>query len=1184
MYFNANGPRLAILKDLPLFTTANSAHGTSSRSVYGKQLFLAMRITTILLLSASLSASAAASAQHVTLSEKNVRIEKVFREIRKQTGYVFFYDKHLLLDVPSINVDVKNASVEQTLEDIFQGQPLAFAIEQKTITIFRKKIIEKPKEVDLPDVPYTIITGTVKDEKGYPLAGAGISLKGTKKGTITKTDGSFSIDANVGDVLEFSFIGYNNKEITVGSSDHLSVVLQIAEKAENDVVVVGYGTQKKVNLTGSVEVIKGKELVNRPTSTLSQALQGKVAGLNFTPGTYGFEPGAALGIQIRGQGSPLVIVDGVATTNLNGINPNDIASISVLKDAAASAIYGARAPYGVILITTKSGSVNGKLSINYAGNYSSIRPYNMPRMPDSYTTALAYNEASANTGTAHLYTDQTIDRILAYQADPKNTPETVPDPTNPTLWANTNTSNANYDWFNVFYGHGIRYQHNLSLSGGNKGFNFYLSGGYDKDGGVLQYGKDNYDRYNAIAKLEANLTDWIKFSSNTRYYNTSRNTPSYDNQGNYELLFHQVARTLPSQYMISPTGAYSVQSKIPWTRDAGNTNLTNYDIVQRFATEIKPLRNWTINADYTFDMTNTQNTVQNFTVYEDNVAGEPVISGSTADPSVSEANTWNFYKSFNLYSTYKWALEDKHHFALTAGYQTENSSQTYLQASKDGLITSSVPSLSTATGVITASDALTAYATQGVFGRFNYDYNGKYLFEFDSRYDGTYKFADGKKFGFFPSASAGWNISKETFFDNLRPVINELKIRGSYGSLGNQSTAAAYQDIPLLGVNANLNWMMNGVRPSYTTAPNLINPDVTWETSSTADIGIDLGVLSNRLTFTGDVYQRKTTNQLGPQEAVPAVIGVSTLPNANNEETKTNGWELLIKYRDQIGKDFHYSVAASLFDFQSTVTKYNNPTKILTNPYAGQKVGEIWGLVSNNLIPDQKTADNINQNKIQNAISGQTWNTGDVQYSDINGDGVVNYGANTVTNPGDQRIIGNETSRYQFGLTLTAEWKGFDFSMFWQGVGKRDLWLTGNFMWGFVSAAQSSIFLQHLNYYRDADATKYAGLGPNTNAYYARPYLKSALNDKNEVTQTRYLQNGAYARLKNVQLGYHLPPSVLQKMKLQNIYVYVSGENLATITSLLGQFDPENANIGARGNGKSFFPQQAYTFGLNIQF
>jgi TonB-dependent SusC/RagA subfamily outer membrane receptor len=419
-------------------------------------------------------------------------------------------------------------------------------------------------------------------------------------------------------------------------------------------------------------------------------------------------------MQIRGQGTPFIIVDGIPTTSLNGINPNDVESISILKDAAAAAIYGARAPYGVILITTKSGAANGKLTIEYSGNYSSIKPIRKPHHADSYTTALAINEAAANTGTSpHLQMQQ----LIAYWhtwADP-TLPETVPSSVNPLRWANGSESNANYDWFNVYYGDGHRYQHNISLSGGTKGVTFFLSGGLVDDGGVLLIGKDNYRRYNANAKFDASLTKWMKLTFNTRYYNTTRNTPALDNQSNYEGLFAQIPRTSPTQYLTSPNGVTSLQSKIGLIRDAGNDNTIINDIVQRFATEINPLKGWTINADFTIQFTHNQFTSNNFAIYEDDVAGDPVLAASTTPAFVFKSQDLNTYRTLNVYSAYKFDAATKHHFSIMAGYQQENAKFSQLSASRNTLITPAVPAITTATGPATANDDVNLYATEGIF-------------------------------------------------------------------------------------------------------------------------------------------------------------------------------------------------------------------------------------------------------------------------------------------------------------------------------------------------------------------------------------------------------------------------------------------------------------------------------------
>ncbi len=1128
--------------------------------------------------------------QRISLTIKNKQIEDVLQEIQTKTKVKFAFSPKYVQAANPVSISVENQPLEEVLNQLLKPLNLKYRVSKSLVIITREEktkleeSIAPVQEIGTAErLLASAVKGKVSDEKGEGLPGVSIVVKGTTNGTTTNVEGMFELDVEeTGAILTFSFVGYKTFETAVNSKTEMNIRLDPDLGQLSEVLVVGYGTQKKINSTGAVDMIKGEALVNRPTATVSQALQGKVSGVNFSTGSFGFEPGAALGIQIRGQGAPLVLIDNVVGS-LNGLNPNDIESVSVLKDAAASAIYGARAPYGVVLITTKSGSNTNKLNIEFSTSTSSIKPNRMPHLTDSYTTALALNEAAINTGVASVFKNETIDRIIAYQKDPKNTPETVPSPTNAKLWANTFMSNANYDWFDVYYGKGNRNQQSISLSGGSKTMNFYISAGRQYDGGVLQVATDNYKRYNTIAKFDAHLTDWLTLSSNSRYYNSSRQTPAYDNQGNYDLLFHQVGRTFPSQYMISPNGVYSIQSKIPWTRDAGNETMKINDFVQRFAAVATPAKNWTVNADFTYQLTSSEFVSNNFTVYEDAVNGSPVISGSTSPAFVAKSQNLYLYNTSNVFTSYKMDLADNHHFAGLVGYQMEKSNRSYLYGKRNGLISSGVPALSTSTGSIDATDELETYATQGFFGRLSYNFKEKYLFEFNSRYDGTYKFAKNKRWGFFPSFSAGWNMAEEEFWKPLSNTVGQFKIRASWGELGNQLTAAPYQDLALIGTNSNLAYILNGVRPGYTIAPNLVNPNVTWETSTTTNIGVDAGFLNNRLQLTAELYNRKTFNQLGPSEALPAVLG-ATIPQSNNMETSTNGWELNLTWNDRIGKDFTYSVTGMMFDYQTKITKYNNPTKLLANPYTGQRAGEIWGLVSDGLIRTQEDATNINSLGIQKTVSGQVWKTGDVRYQDLNGDGLITYGNNTVDNSGDKKVIGNITPRYQFGLTLSARWKGLDFSMFWQGVAKRDMDLNGNFMYGFSSTIQGSIFPGHLNYYRDADANQYAGLGKNEDSYFPRPYLDANMNNKNQLTQTRYLQNGAYARMKNVQLGYTVPVSFLNKISLRQLYIYVSGENLATITKLAAHFDPETANVGARGNGKSYFSQKAFTMGLNIKF
>lgn len=1155
-------------------------------NVYLKpKIFIALKLTILCLMlgvEAGLATESYSQKTTFTISVHDQSVKDVFNYIEQHSEFIIFYLDETIDVNRKVSVNLKDQQIESILEQLFKNTDVTYTINDRQILLSKRKTeIKTIPVIAISQQQKNMVTGVVLDPHGMPVIGANILVKGTTNGTITDMDGKFSLDVDKDATLVISYIGFASQEIKVGNQTKLSISLKEDSEALDELVVVGYGTQKKVNLTGSVEVLEGDKLENRPVTTVTQALQGQVSGANFTTGSFGYEPGASLSFQIRGQGDAYVLVDGVPT-DLSRVNPNDIESISVLKDAAAASIYGAMASYGVVLITTKSGKSNQKPVISFNANVATKKLHRKPHMVDSWTFAKMLNEAGDNGG-GRVYDNETIDRIIAYQNDP-TLPETVPSTVVPGKWAEEQYSNANYDWFDEYYGSGLTNQENISIRGGSEKVKYYVSAGHVYDDGIINYGTDNYRRLNTIAKIDVELTKWWSFSVNNRFQHSKRVKPNFDNQGDYDLLFHQIARTFPNQAKVTPNGYYTKLSKIPWTQDAGTDETKGYETMQRFTTEIRPLTGWKINADYTFRSYTSKFTSNNFICYEDMVDGTLVPLGTTVPSYVEKNQQNNFYSSFNAYTSYQFDIKDMHNFSIMAGLQQEQQRNETLAGRKNDIVTNEVPSISTSTGDIhSLTDDLTHWSRLGFFFRLNYNFKEKYLLEVNGRYDGTSIFAEGNRWGFFPSFSGAWNISREAFFDPIVDKVNNLKVRASWGSLGNQNVTA-YQDLALMGIKSNLAWLLNGSRPVYTTAPNLVNTMLTWETSQTLDFGIDAGFLNNRLNVTADWYQRHTKDRLGPAEALPAVIG-ATIPKKNNSELRTNGWEIAVTWRDQVNDDFSYSVSAMLYDYYSTVTKYNNPTNILTTDYEGKRVGDLWGYTTEGLIQTQEEADKIMQTGYQNQFHS-VWNTGDVKYADLNKDGVVNNGKNTLEDHGDLSIIGNTTPRYQFSLTLGAEYKGFDFSMMWQGVGKRDLWINSNMFWGFTTWNQSSLFVDdHLDYYRDKDADTYAGLGINTESYFPRPYLVDNQNNKNRQTQTRYLQNGAYARLKNLQLGYTLPKSLTEKIELSRVRIYFSGDNLCTLT---GRFphslDPETSTIGSRGHGKSMSAQTAFSFGIDVEF
>jgi TonB-linked SusC/RagA family outer membrane protein len=1131
---------------------------------------LSVALSLVLVFFMTIPAMAQSLEKRLNLAYRNTTIHEVIVDLQKKTGVDIAFTEKLGLKNRKVDkLLIKDESLEQVLHRILD--PLDVKIIKGTNGL----VLIKKEQEKAPG----LLIGKVLDSDGAGIPGASIRLKQGKTSAVSDSNGAFQISSPTAqDTLLVSYLGYATEELSINpSSENLKISLTTAKaNTLNDVVVVGYGTQKKANLTGSVEVIDAAKLKNRPVVNVSQAMQGTVSGVQFNYGAMGYEPGAKMGIQIRGQGSPFVVIDGTVG-DLNDVDPNDIESISVLKDAAASAIYGARAPYGVVLITTKSGSLGKKVQVNFSTNSALSTPIDKPHTLDAYTFVKAMNEMHDNQSVARLFTEETVDRIINYMKDPSG-PQTIPDPGNPKNWATYLLSNGNNDWMDIHFGNGNRTQQNLSVAGGGDNSSYFVSAGHTYEKGIMKFGKDDYRRINLNSKLDIKLSDWWKFSSNTRLVQSDRNKPGID--GDYALALHHVLRTHPNQWLVSPNGHYSNLSRIP-AMLASSEGTTERSLTQRFATEFKPLKNWDINADYSIDLPYTDYEKRYLTAYEDRVDGSMSAIQATVPSYITKEKSNTFYNSLNIYTTYKYDLKEDHHFSLMTGYQQESSRRDLLGGLKRELIAPSVPSMTTSIGEMRAYDEMSHWATMGYFARFNYSYRDKYLLEINGRNDGTSIFAKKKRWGYFPSLSAGWNLHKENFWTAVSPYVNTMKVRASWGRLGNQRVAA-YQDLPLLAIEPSLSWLLNGTRPAYTTGPNLINPNLTWESSESTDLGIEMSFLKQRLNFVLDVYQRMTYNRLGPAKALPAVLG-ATVPKENNSELRTRGWDLSLSWKDKIG-DFSYGVSALLSDYQSVVTKYNNPTGILSTDYVGKNIGEIWGYETVGLIRTPEDADRINKSKSQSFISAQTWRTGDVEYRDLNGDGKVNQGMGTLSDPGDRRIIGNSTPRYQYALNLNASYKNFDISIFFQGVGKRDYWLSGNMFWGFNAWNQTSLFPHHLDYYRDTEGSTYSGLGINTDAYYPRPYSDNAQYRKNQQNQTRYLQSGAYIRLKNLQLGYSLPKTWIGKIGLQKARIFISGENLWTKSSITKGFDPETASLGEYGSGKNMFVQAVYAAGLNVSF
>lgn len=990
-------------------------------------------------------------------------------------------------------------------------------------------------------------------------------------------------------------MGYKAQEIPVAGKTFFTIDLKEDNEMLEEVVVVGFATQKKVNLTGSVGTATAKDIEARPVANAVQALQGVIPGLNISNSGNGGELNATKSIDVRGtgtvgkdangnafsSGSPLILIDGMEG-DLNSINPQDIESISVLKDAAASSIYGSRAPFGVVLVTTKSGK-SGRAQINYNMNMRYSTPIKMPDMANSYEFVNLFDDAEYNGSGKHLYTDEYRQFVYDFMTGKSDD----------YIWGNGSGGKWNYDysannvnWLKEYYRNTAPSQeHNVSVSGGSDKMTYYLSANYMTQEGFMRYGTEDYDRYTITAKISAQLTKALKVDYSNRWVRTDYERPTYMNDDFYN---HILRRARPVRAVYDPNGyLMSDINYIGVMRDGGRHNEQKDAMAQQLKITVTPLKNWNIIGEMNIKTDNNWNHWEQFVVYshyKDNPENTYTALTSANKDQVSEYSLKTTYLNPTVYSNYNFSLKEKHNFTVLGGFQAEIMKYRDMEGARTGLVTTDLPVLNLTTDAdsYTLKGLYKNWKNAGFFGRINYDYNGKYLVEGNLRYDGSSRFRRGNRWILTPSFSLGWNVARENFWEKLADVVEVFKLRVSYGELANQNTTSWYPTYQTLGVTTNGGkWLQNGALTSVASVPGLISTSLSWEKIKNTNIGFDFGALNNRLTGSFDYFWRKTKNMVGPGVELPAILG-ATVPSTNNTDLTTFGWELSIGWRDKVG-ELGYGVKLNISDNQTRIDKYPNPTNSLSKYMAGELTGDIYGYTT---IGIAKTQEEMDAHIASLPKGGQTaigskWEAGDIMYADINGDGKIDNGSNTLDDMGDLKKIGNNTPRFRTGITLDAQWKGFDFSMFWQGVLKRDFDPGENSMvfWGTTGSGQwwSTSFKDHMDYFRAEDTA--SPLGANVNAYYPRPLF----NNKNHKTQTAYLQNAAYMRLKNLQLGYTLPKSLINKIGLQNVRVYVSGENLLTITGLSDTMDPETAGIGKQG-GTVYPLSRVYSFGLSVNF
>ena len=1038
---------------------------------------------------------------------------------------------------------------------------------------------------------HAVCKGTVIDTHGEPVVGASVFVvsKGQKKGSVTDLDGNFEISGvSPGSMVTISYVGFKTQQLPWNGKD-LKVTLQESSEMLENVVVVGYGTQKKVNLTGAVSVVSSKTLEARPVTSVAQALQGEVPGLNFTVGNAGGSLNSRMSMNIRGIGSigegsnaaPLVLIDG-SEGDLYSIAPNDIESISVLKDASSSAIYGSRAAFGVILVTTKSGK-DSRMNVSYNGNVRFSTATQVPDMPNAYDFARYWNDAAANNGSSVPFGDALLAKIKdRVESNVKPGDEIT------TTWAGTEANEPwsmyynswnNVDWFEEMYSKNVpSTEHNISLSGGGSKVNYYLSGALLSQKGLIRHGEDKLKRYNFSGKITANLKDWFTVTYNTKWVREDYSRPSYMT----DLFFHNIARRWPTNPIYDPHGNYVHGNEILQMENGGKDANQSDKLYQQLALEFRPIKGWKIRLEGNYNTVHNHNHWDVLPIYYYDQDNRPVAAAWSGEyaagkSNVGESMSKNNYYNGRFFTEYAFTLKDKHDFKFLAGLDMESNIYTSLGASRADLITPAVPTLNNATHKdVKPSFSNNHWSTMGAFGRINYAYDTRYLFEFSIRRDGSSRFIGDKTWGTFPSVALGWNIANEKFFKPLTKTVNTLKLRGTYGALGNTNISALYPWFLGQPVSASSSaWLVNGERVNTSNAPGLVSPFLTWESIRSWNVGVDFGLFNNKLQGNFDYYVRTTKDMVGPAPAQPSILGAD-LPKQNNSDMRSNGWDLEVRWRDRIG-EVGYGIKLVLSDDYQTITRYYNPNHLLSKWSEGKRMGDIYGyLVEGIAQSNEQMTEWLKTNK---PAWGSDWAAGDVMYKDLNGDNKVNNGKGTYDDMGDLVKIGNSLPRYRFGITLDANWKGFDFLIFLQGVGKRDFWDNSTYSTGANTGMwASAAFKDHLDYWRPATDTNF---GPNPNGFYPRPLFHKG--GKNFQTSDRYLQNAAYMRIKNIQLGYTLPAAVSSKIGASRVRFYFSAENLATFTKMNKIFDPE-ATGGGWGAGKIYPLQRAISFGLNLNF
>lgn len=1168
---------------------------------------LMMKLYSFLLLGFFMQANGNTYAQKVSLSVKRAELADVLTRIQEQTNLDFFYNSSQLKEVDKIDLDVKNMDLKKVLDACLTPRGLFYVVQNKTVLIKKASDLET-KEVEGQQQQ---IQGKVLNSDGEPLVGASIRIQQSNIATATKGDGSFAMPVvHTDGQLLITALGYEDKIVSYKVGTELLIRMLESTSDLDEVVIVGYGTQKKANLTGAVAQINAEDIALRPDANIATTLQGLMPGLNIQINNG--DPGATPDINVRGfnsinGGNPLVLIDGIEG-NITRVNPNDIEAVTVLKDAASSAIYGARGALGVILITTKSGK-SGKTEINYSNNFAWTTPAaRTDFITDPYVYGKTVDAAiyGYNGSSYTRYNDMDWEAIkMVSRGEIAPFHELQSDGTNKFFY--------NTDWWDYLF---RKYQasnfHNISISGGSEKLKGYLSGRvYDRQS-INNINKDaGIGRDNMKANIVFTPYDWLEVSNNVQFIN--ERDKDYGGFSNgfgglwstttwYNLMpfYPNFVDGIPTDIGTGSggqggnAGLYSGKS---W-RDIGTEEFTN-----TFRVVARPLKGLEFNFDYSNRIENKSLALRlNPFTYLSGYRLTPLTVGLNR---LEEQRTKDKYNALNFFGTYNTSVADRHNFKLLLGFNQEEYDQDFIGVKGDDLLLEDLSNLSLSTVMNAMTGSATNWAVRGFFGRFNYDYDGKYLMEVNARYDGSSRFPADSRWGFFPSLSLGWQVDRENFWQEIKPYVSSLKLRGSYGALGNQ-TVSVNTFKELMAVRR-ISWLNNGVPVTGAQMPAPLPSVVTWERTKSLNLGADIGLINNRLFINADWYRKNVEGMYLPGEPLPGVFGANE-PRENYAALRNDGWEVAVSYRDKFelgGAPLQFNVTANVSNFKATITKYNNPKGLLSSYYEGQRLGEIWGYRINGQFQSDEEAfayqnsfDNPSTNlgqvydDVLNIMQNSEWNHlrgGDIKYLDLNGDGKINKGDNTLANHGDLERIGNAMPQYLFGLNLNARWKGFDVSTALSGVGRQDWYPTGELYWGTYQRP-------YLSFIRK-DLIDNAWTPDNKDNMYPQIYRGySSLQARRSLYEVNdyYLTNLGFLRVKNLTLGYTLPQEWTRKAKVDRLRVFFSGENMFTWSfgKLTKYIDPEQAGAGvsysdpekatARGDQRVYPMGKTYSFGVML--